>query len=297
METSSFSPSMIIAGCMRWGHWGVRMDPDRLRSMIQDCLASGIDTFDHADIYGGPHATESDFGRVLGADPALRSRMKIITKCGILLPDKPSSAPRIKHYDTSARYILASAEQSLSSLKTDHIDLFLIHRPDPLMQPDEMAEAFFRLKRDGKVLHFGVSNFKASQLRMIYRHWPVEVNQLQVSVEHPHALFDGSVDACMELGVRVQAWSPLGAGAMDGAAEDERLRKIHAVAEIIAQRHGLEASQVLLAWVLTHPAKITPVLGTSRIDRMRTAVAVAMQRLDREEWFMLLRASTGRDVA
>lgn len=297
METSSFSPSPIIAGCMRWGQWGVRMEADQLHKMIEDCLTSGIDTFDHADIYGGLHSTESDFGRVLGVNPALRNRLKIITKCGILLPDKSSGSPRIKHYDTSASHIMASAERSLSALKTDHIDLFLIHRPDPLMHPDEMAEAFSRLKSAGKVLHVGVSNFKASQLRMLHRCWPVEVNQLQVSVDHPHAMFDGSIDACVELGVQIQAWSPLGAGSMDGNTEDERLRKIHAVAEIIAHKYGFETTQVLLAWVLTHPAKITPVLGTSRMDRMRTAVAVVSQRLEREEWFMLLRASTGKDVA
>lgn len=282
---------------MRWGQWGVRMESDRLRAMIEECLESGIDTFDHADIYGDIHSTEIDFGRVIGSAPGLRSRMKIITKCGILLPDKSTGSPRIKHYDTTTRHIMASAEQSLAALQTDHIDLLMIHRPDPLMHPEELAEAFFHLKREGKVLHFGVSNFKASQIRMVHRLWPVEVNQLQISVEHPQALFDGSIDTCLELGIGVQAWSPLGAGILNHDAEDERLRKIHAVAEIIAESHGLDVSQVLLSWVMTHPAKITPVVGTSRMERMRSALAATSFRLDREAWFLLLRASTGRDVA
>jgi predicted oxidoreductase len=297
MESSTFFSSPIIAGCMRWGQWGVRMDPDRMRAMIEGCLDAGIDTFDHADIYGGLHSTEREFGGVIGTTPSLRSRMKIITKCGIMLPDKSSGFPLIKHYDSSARHIIASAEQSLNALQTDRIDLLLIHRPDPLMQPDGLAEAFFRLKKEGKVLHFGVSNFRSSQLRLVQKNWPVEVNQLQISVEHPQAMFDGTIDTCMELGIGIQAWSPLGAGSISAESEDERYRKIHAAASIIAQRHGLDVPQVFLSWLFSHPAGISPVMGTSRLDRMQLALEAAKIRLDREEWFMLLRASTGRDVA
>lgn len=282
---------------MRWGQWGVRMDPDRMRTMIEGCLDAGVDTFDHADIYGGFHSTEREFGGVLGAAPSLRSRMKIITKCGIMLPDKSSGFPLIKHYDSSARHIIASAEQSLNALHTDRIDLLLIHRPDPLMQPEELAEAFFHLKKEGKVLHFGVSNFRSSQLRLVQKYWPMEVNQLQMSVEHPQAMFDGSIDTCMELGIGIQAWSPLEVGSISAASEDERYRKINAAANIVAQRHGCDVSQVLLAWLFTHPSGITPVMGTSRVDRMQLALDASKIRLDREEWFMLLRASTGRDVA
>ena len=273
------------------------MDHDRIHAMIEGCLAAGIDTFDHADIYGELHSTETEFGRVLGTDPSIRDRLKIITKCGILLPAKSSGFPLIKHYDSSARHIITSAEHSLNALQTDRIDLLLIHRPDPLMQPEELAEAFFRLKKDGKVLHFGVSNFRSSQLRLVNKYWPLEVNQLQISVEHPQAMFDGSIDTCMELGIGLQAWSPLGAGSISAESEDERYRKIHAAASIVAQRHGCDVSQVLLSWLFSHPAGIRPVMGTSRLDRMHLALGAASIRLDREEWFLLLRASTGRDVA
>lgn len=297
MESSTFISAPVIAGCMRWGQWGVRMDPDRMQAMIEGCLDAGVNTFDHADIYGGLHATESDFGRVLASTPSLRDHMKIITKCGILLPEKSSGFPMIKHYDSSSRHIITSVEQSLNALQTDRIDLLLIHRPDPLMQPQELAEAFFRLKQEGKVLHFGVSNFKSSQLRLLQRYWPIEVNQLQISVEHPQAMFDGSIDTCMEMGIGIQAWSPLGAGSISAASEDERYRKIHAAASIVAQRHDCDVSQVFLSWLFSHPANIRPVIGTSRMDRMKLAWGAASIKLDREEWFMLLRASTGRDVA
>jgi predicted oxidoreductase len=297
MKPLKFTSSPVIAGCMRWGQWGANMDFDQMRSMIEGCLSMGIDTFDHADIYGGPHATESLFGAVIGERSSLREKIKIITKCGILLPDKTAGFPRIKHYNTSTEYIIRSAEQSLHALKTDHIDLLLIHRPDPLMHPGEVAEAFFQLQRDGKVLRFGVSNFKGAQLRMFHKHWPVSVNQLQVSIEHPQALFDGSIDTCMELGVDVQAWSPIGGGLIKAESDDERLRKIFAVAEIIAHKYGCQVSQVLLAWVQNHPCGIVPVIGSGKLDRISAAVGSVSLKLDREEWFMLLRASTGRDVA
>ena len=297
MDQLRFKSSLIIAGCMRWGLWGAQMEPHQIRSMIEDCLSAGIDTFDHADIYGGLHSTEAEFGSVIGERPSLRDQMKIITKCGICLPDKNSGSPLVKHYNTSSEHIIRSAEQSLSALQTDRIDLFLIHRPDPLMHPAEMAEAFHRLTVSGKVLHIGVSNFKGSQLSMLQKYWPIEVNQLQVSLEHPHALFDGSIDACMELNIGVQAWSPLGAGAIRADAEDERFRKIYAATSIVAQKYGVDVTQVLLAWIHTHPAAITPVLGTSRSERIRSAINASRIRLEKEEWFMLLRASIGRDVA
>jgi predicted oxidoreductase len=297
MDQLRFKSSPIIAGCMRWGLWGARMEPDTVRSMIEDCLSAGIDTFDHADIYGGLHSTEAEFGSIIGANPSLREQMNIITKCGICLPDKNAASPRVKHYNTSSEHIIRSAEQSLSALQTDRIDLFLIHRPDPLMQPAEMAEAFYQLTKAGKVLHVGVSNFKGSQLRMLRKYWPIEVNQLQLSLEHPHALFDGSIDTCMELGIGVQAWSPLGAGTIVANSEDERLRKIDAAASIVAQKYGIDVTQVLLAWIYTHPAGIIGVLGTSRSERIRSAINASHIRLEKEEWFMLLRASMGRDVA
>lgn len=281
---------------MRWGLWGVRMDAKQMQLMIEGCLALGIDTFDHADIYGGLHSTEADFGSVIGPNPSLRDKMKIITKCGIRLPDNETGFPRIKHYDTSARYIISAVEASLKALQTERIELLLIHRPDPLMKSQEVAEAFFRLKKEGKVLHFGVSNFKGSQLRMVCKDWPMEMNQLQISIEHPQAMFDGSIDACMELGVQIQAWSPLGSGSISADAEDERSRKINAAAEIIARRHACDISEVLIAWVLAHPSEIKPVLGTSRIDRMKSALSATSLTLEKEEWFMLLRASLGRDV-
>ena len=223
--------------------------------------------------------------------------MRIITKCGILLPDGAPGSPSIKHYNTSETYVIASAESSLRALQTDHIDLLLIHRPDPLMHLEEMAGAFYKLHKLGKVLHFGVSNFNGTQLRLMHKYWPIAVNQLQLSVAHPQVIFDGTIDTCMELDIRAQAWSPMGAGLIKIDSDDERHRKLHAVAQIIAQHHGCDVSQVLMSWVLNHPAGIVPVVGTTKLDRLRLALGSVDIRINREEWFMLLRASLGRDLA
>jgi predicted oxidoreductase len=296
MNINRFSSSPIIAGCMRWGSWGAGLEPKGYLTLIENCLESGIDTFDHADIYGGPHLTETAFGKALQMAPGIREKIKIITKTGIMLPDKLSGSPMIKHYDTSESHLIQSVEESLKALQTDRIDLLLIHRPDPLMDPEIISQAFHRLKKAGKVLHFGVSNFKASQLALIHRHWPVEVNQIQVSVEQPGVLFDGTTDKCLELGVQIQAWSPFAGGKITEISDDERLRKIHAVAKLVATRHQTGVHEVLIAWLRTLPLNIIPILGSSNIERIRTINGSTGFTLEREEWFMMLRASTGKDV-
>jgi predicted oxidoreductase len=297
MTINRFSASSIIAGCMRWGSWGAGLDTGGYLNLIQRCLDLGISTFDHADIYGGRHQTEYEFGKGLQLNPSLREKIKIISKCGIILPDKLSGQPLIKHYDTSASHIIKSVEESLKALHTDRLDLLLIHRPDPLMDPEKIAESFYHLKKDGKVIHFGVSNFKSSQLALIHKYWPVEVNQIQISVDYPAALFDGTTDKCMELGVQIQAWSPLAGGKITENSDDERLRKIHAVAKLVAAKRQCGVNDVLLGWLHTLPLDIRPIIGSCNIERMRAAYMSSGMTLEREEWFMILRASTGRDVA
>jgi predicted oxidoreductase len=297
MTINGFSSSSIIAGCMRWGNWGAGLDTGGYMNLIESCIDLGINTFDHADIYGGSHQTEFEFGKGLQLSPSLREKIKIITKCGIMLPDKLSGQPLIKHYDTSASHIIKSVEESLKALQTDRIDLLLIHRPDPLMNPESIAKAFYHLKKEGKVLHFGVSNFRASQLALIHKNWPVEVNQIQISVDSPAALFDGTTDKCMELGVQIQAWSPFAGGKITENSEDERLRKIHAVAKLVAAKRHCSVDDILLGWLHTLPLDIKPIIGSSNIERMRAAFMSSGLTLESEEWFMILRASTGRDVA
>src|ERR1700704_975267 len=173
--------SSIIAGCMKWGQWGSKFSTEEYLQMIEACLANDITTFDHADIYGD-YTTEEEFGAALKEIPSLRSKMQIITKCGIRRLTSNRPRHKIHSYDTSKEHILQSVENSLKNFNTDYIDILLIHRPDPLMHPDEIAEAFTHLKIQGKVLEFGVSNFTPSQVEMIHSRFIVKYTQIEISV-------------------------------------------------------------------------------------------------------------------
>ena len=287
--------SPVIAGCMKWGQWGVNYSTAQYLQLIEDCIAHTITSFDHADIYGD-YTVEEEFGNALKQKPHLRQQMQLITKCGIrrFTPNRPEHT--IHSYDTSRKHIITSAERSLKNLNTDFIDLLFIHRPDPLMDPHEIAEAFDQLKKEGKVLHFGVSNFTASQMEMMAKVWKVEFNQLEVSVIHLDPFHDGVLDKCIEYAIRPMSWGPLGSGKLHTDEPDERSQRILAVAKILAEKYNATVDQVLLAFVFKHPSKIIPVIGSTKIERLRSAYAAANINIEREEWFMLWRASKGHEV-
>lgn len=288
-----FSP--VIAGCMKWGTWGARFNTAQYRRMIEYCLEAGVTSFDHADIYGH-YTTEEEFGHALSEMGRERSGMQLITKCGICMvsPNRPSF--HIKHYDTTSRHIIASAEQSLHHLRTDYIDLFLIHRPDPLMNPEEIASAFRSLLESGKVLHVGVSNFSPSQVALLHALIPVEVNQVEISILHTDSFYNGILDQCIREKIIPQSWSPLGGGRIAAEEPDEKSRRIMAVAEILGSKYGASFDQILLAWLRQHPAGIIPILGTTRSDRIKDAQLSSSIKMSTEEWFMLLRAANGHEV-
>ena len=292
-NTLNFSP--VIAGTMKWGKWGAHFNTMDYRSMIEECLETGVTTFDHADIYGN-YTTEAEFGLAIKEEPALRNQMQLITKCGICMvaPNRPMH--QIKHYNTSFQHIIESVEHSLQNLHTDYIDLLLIHRPDALLDPTEIAEAFNRLKTSGKVLHFGVSNFSADQTQLLHSFFPVEVNQVEISILHTDALYNGVLDQCIRENILPQSWSPLGGGILSGIADDDRSRRIMAVADILGEKYAAGFDQILLAWLMKHPAGIIPVLGTTKADRIRNALLAKAIDLTHEEWYMLLRAATGHEV-
>jgi predicted oxidoreductase len=289
--------SNIIAGTMKWGAWGARFTFTDYEQMIKDCISVGVTTFDHADIYGD-YTTEEEFGKVLQVQPSLRQQMQLITKCGIQMVSVNRPHHKIKSYDTSYEHIIESVERSLKNLSTDYIDCLLIHRPDPLFNADEVAKAFEHLKQQGKVLEFGVSNFRKWQVDLLRSRFPVTVNQVECSLLHLEPFGDGTLDQCQQHGIIPMAWSPMGGGnifVID--EEDERNKRIIAVANILAEKYATGADVIILSWLMTHPANILPVLGTSKIERVHAAVAATLLKLDREEWFMLWRASTGREVA
>ena len=287
--------STVIAGCMNWGQWGAKFNTQTYLSQIKKTLESGVNTFDHADIYGH-YTTEEEFGAALKLDPSLRSKMQIITKCGIcmLTPNRPLH--QIKSYNTTKTHILSSVERSLTNFHTDYIDMLLIHRPDPLMSPHEIAEAFRILKQSGKVKHFGVSNFTTTQFSMLHNLFPLEVNQIELSILHTRPFYDGVTDQCMEKGIVPQAWSPLGGGKIHLDVQDEKSRRIISMASMLGEKYNASFDQILIAWLLKHPAGIVPVLGTTKIERIQAAMAAGSIEMTSEEWHMLLRASNGFDV-
>ncbi|MBX9785075.1 MAG: aldo/keto reductase [Chitinophagaceae bacterium] len=288
--------SKVIAGVMKWGIWGSKFDTPAYEQIIKESIAPGVTTFDHADIYGD-YTTEEEFGNVLRKEPSLRQQMQLITKCGIRRPCSTRPQFKIKSYDTSFKHIIESAETSLENLGTDYIDVLLIHRPDFMMHADEIAEAFAQLKQQGKVLHFGVSNFTPSQVSLLNSRVKVEVNQIQASVLYLQPFIDGTLDQCQELGIMPMAWSPLGGGNIFGQTDDERILRIMAVAQMLSAKYNSSPDIILLSWLLQHPSKILPVLGTSKTARIKAALNATELKLEREEWYMLWRASAGKEVA
>jgi predicted oxidoreductase len=288
--------SPVIAGSMKWGQWGAKFSTSGYLEMIENCLSIGVTTFDHADIYGD-YTTEEEFGAALKLKPELRPSLQLISKCGIKMVAARRPLHKIKSYDTSRQHIIESVERSLKNFHTDYLDIFLIHRPDPLMHPAEISEAVDKLKKEGKVLHFGVSNFTTSQTSMVNSQISVEFNQIELSIVKMDPIYNGQLDQCIELGIRPMAWSPLGGGNIFAKLTiDERILRIVSAATILAEHYNVDADQILLAWLLVHPSGIIPVLGTSKIERIKKAYNATLIKLTREEWFMLWRASKGREV-
>ena len=285
--------SPIVAGTWRMASWGWDV-PARLR-WIEQCMAMGVTSFDHADIYGG-YTVESLFGEALAASPGLRNQLQLVTKCGIKLvsPARPGHA--IKSYDTSTAHVTASVEQSLRALRTDHLDLLLIHRPDALMDPDDLAETFLALRSQGKVLEFGVSNHSPTQFALLHGRIPLLTNQIEFSPLQLAPLHDGSLDQCVDLGLRPMIWSPLAGGRLL-RGEDVAATRVRVVLQALALEHGVAPSTVAFAWLLRHPARPLPITGSSRIQAIAEAVAALSLRLDSDAWYRVWSASTGHDVA
>jgi len=287
--------SPVIAGTMKWGAWGAKFSTKDYLLMIQTCLEHNISTFDHADIYGH-YTVEEEFGQALLLDTSIRKKIQLITKCGIqmLSPNRPEH--KIKSYNTSKQYIITSVEKSLKNFNTDYIDLLLIHRPDPLMEPVEIAEAFTILKQQGKVLQFGVSNFTPSQIDMIHDVFPLVAKQVEISILKLDSFTDGTLDYCQKQKIIPMAWAPLGGGNIFNA-EDERSKRVIAVSQLLSEKYNVLPEQILLAWLLKHPSNIKPVLGTAKHERIKLALEATRINLLREDWFVLWRASTGQEVA
>ncbi|WNZ27034.1 aldo/keto reductase [Leptolyngbya sp. NK1-12] len=289
----TLSLSRLILGVWRMVEW--QQSPQETLSLIQQCVDLGITTFDHADLYGD-YNCEGLFGDALKLNPASRSRIQLVTKCGIKLVSKNRPEHKIKHYDTSYNHILQSVEHSLQQLHTDYLDLLLIHRPDPLMDADQVAAAFTELKQSGKVQYFGVSNFSPSQFDLLASRldFPLVTNQIEISVMHLDAFTDGTLEHLQRLRAAPMAWSPLGGGQLFGnSPKAVRLQKALAA---VAQQLDATLDQVALAWLLVHPSRILPILGTGNLNRIESATKAEQLNLTREQWFSIWTASTNKEV-
>ena len=285
----------IVPGLMNLAQWN--LSPQERLNWIEAVLDLGLTTFDHADIYGS-YTCEGLFGEALALKPSLRQQMQLVTKCGIKLvsPNRPNHA--LHSYDTTTQHIIQSAENSLKELRTDYLDVLLIHRPSPLMNPDEIVAAFVDLHGRGKVRTFGVSNFTPSQFDLLADRspFPLVTNQIELSVMALDVLHDGTLDQCLARGIRPMAWSPLAGGSIF-RGDSERAQRVkmalHKVGEELGQA-GLD--QVALAWILHHPSGVLPVLGTGKIERLRTAVDAQKLEMNDEQWFAIWEASAGHEV-
>jgi predicted oxidoreductase len=284
--------SPVVAGLWQMHTWG--QDVAARVRWIEQVLELGITRFDHADIYGG-YGVEALFGEALAAAPGLRERLQIVTKCGIRLvhPARPEVA--IKHYDSSAGHIRASVQQSLRALRTDHIDLLLIHRPDALAHPDEVAEAFTQLQRAGEVLAFGVSNHTSAQFAALHRRFPLATNQIEFSPLQMKALADGTLEQATDLGLSPMIWSPLAQGRLF-TADDAQARRVRGALAEIASRHAVSLATAALAWVMRHPSRPLPITGSGRLEALAEAVAATRVVLSRPEWTAVWQASMGHEL-
>lgn len=294
---SDLQSSPLAYGCWRIADHG---DPGAGRAALLAAFEAGYTLFDNAGIYGGG-ACEEILGRTLKEVPGMREKIVILTKCGVRRPGEPdASSPQ--RYDLSAEHILASCEGSLRRLQVETLDIYMLHRADYLLNPEEVARAFSQLKAQGKVRHFGLSNFRPTLMTAVQAACPMPIvtHQFEFSLTRLDPLTDGTLDQCLIERVTPLAWSPLGGGLLaDGAArllawqQGYQTDAIKPVLDDIARAHGISRAAVALAWLMKHPAQVVPIVGSTKPERIREAVKAANLEMSREEWYRLLLAARG----
>jgi predicted oxidoreductase len=304
---STLEVSRIALGCMRLSE-----NVEQAMATVQAALDQGIDFFDHADIYGRGER-EAVFSALWERAPGLRDKVTLQSKCGIRFPGDPEPVSPGR-YDFSYEHILHAVEGSLKRLKTDYLDVLLLHRPDALVEPEEVARAFDQLFKAGKVRWFGVSNHTAAQVQLLQTcvEQPLVANQLQLSVVHNQLINDGIVfnrddlgvmsrsegtlEFCRMQNITVQAWSPLAGGKVSGAgvaAPESRHEETTTLVKELAEEKGVSKGAILVAWLLRHPARIQPIIGTTNPARIAAACEADEVELTREEWYRLFTAGRG----
>lgn len=299
MESIRFSDTLTMDRIVH-GHWRLldwKFSPEELLNFIEGVADLGIRTIDTADIYGG-FSCEEAFGEALKRKKGLREQLTIVTKCGIVFPCAQRPQYTSHHYDQTKAHIVESAEQSLRNFGTDYLDLLLIHRPSPFMDPEEVAEAFLELHQAGKVRNFGVSNFKPSQVALLSSALkiPLVTNQVEISPLQLSVFEDGTMDDAMIRKMPVMAWSPLAGGDIFSHTS-ERVDQVRKTLLDVGERFNENRIDTLVyAFLLSHPGKILPIVGSGRLDRIKNALDALPLRFTAEEWLAVYKASMGKNL-
>lgn len=291
--SENVSLSRVVAGCMRIVESGI--DGDGLREFVNSCLDMGVDTFDHAPVYGAGKC-EAIFGEeVIAKNPEIRGKIKLVTKAGIILPGQYGNNHIF--YDSTKENLEKEIDMSLKRLNTDHIDLYLIHRPDILGDPAVIGECLDSFVKSGKVLSVGVSNYEPMGFDSLQSHMSTKLvaNQMEFSVKSTYNFFNGVSDHAFKNGVSLMAWSPLGGGSVFKGT-DERMVAVREAVTEIAKAHGTDMDTVMYAWLLMHPVNMMVITGSMNKDRIKKACDALSVKLSYDEWYGILAASRGFDV-
>ena len=285
---------------MVYGTWrmlATKPDAQEINRRLHACVDLGITTIDTAEIYG-LYKVEEALGAALALSPGLRDKLEIITKAGIYVPNSYHPERRTAHYNASGARLIKSLEKSLRLLGTDHVDLFLVHRPDWLTRADDTAAGLNELMRLGKIKSAGVSNYSASQFELLngLMEQPLVTNQIEFNVLHMEPICDGTLHQCERLGILPMAWSPLAGGRLFNADEPAAARLAAAAQEMTDRTHGATLEQLAYAWILAHPSRPLPVIGTNKLERIQSAAKSVDIVLQREDWYALWQAAQGRKV-
>ena len=278
----------LILGSMRFGDWGARLSPAEVARLLATALDLGIDTLDLADIYGG-HTTNALVGAALRHDPSLRPRLRLLAKVGIVMPDSPGNARHVQHYDLSPGHLDAALAATLRDLGVAQVDSLMLHRFDPRLDVDAVAGWVAVQRELGVVRGFGVSNFPATALPLVAGRLALSSHQIELNAAASQALDDGTHAASRAAGAEVQAWSPLGGGAL--LADDDQGRALDA----IAGDFGIDRASLLLRWVSSLP-RTKVVLGTTRPERLADAARAVENPLPSDAWYAVWQAARGRPV-
>ena len=284
--------SRVVAGLWRIGDWN--MTPQKRLAFVEQCIELGVTTFDQADIYGN-YSAEAIFGEAIALSPSIRGKIEIISKCGIKLTSDNRPDYKLKYYDTSASHILSSVDRSLNDMNIEYLDMLLIHRPDPLMCFDELADTFSRLKSAGKVRSFGVSNFTRHQFEVLNKKFPLVTNQVEFSPLHIKPMQDSTFDGLQGMNIHPMIWSALAGGQLFNS-ENEAVVRIGEAISAVATELGASFSSVIYAWIFRLPSHPIVLTGSGRIRVINEAVDASGISLTREQWFSILAAIEGKEV-